>query len=84
MKGACTICTDEGDSDGSASWQDTEPSATSTDFLPVKQLGSSAAARSKACRERIDCQTVFLKKLKITYMYIILCREGFIFLPCNN
>ncbi len=53
MKGAFTICTDEGDSDGSASWQDTEPSATSTDFLPVKQLGSSAAARSKASRERI-------------------------------
>jgi hypothetical protein len=56
MKGAFTIFTDEGDSDGSASWQDTEPSATSTDFLPVKQLGSSAAARSKA-RERglSDC-----------------------------
>jgi hypothetical protein len=69
MKDAFTIFTGEGDSDGSASWQDTEPSATSTDFLPVKQLGSSAAARSKA-RERQRIVRLFssLKKLKIKYI----------------
>ncbi len=72
MKGAFIIFTDVGDSDGSASWQDTEPSATSTDFLPVKQLGSSAAARSKASREKIARLFFSLKKLKLKYICILL------------